>query len=227
MSQNGAYVRKGLYTIDTVLSKIVDPVGKRRKSSETEVDFDGDQVYMDSDRYLCFREKGISCCECGITGQFFAKESTNRQEPYRFHFNLYAIDSDGIEVLMTKDHVLPVAQGGPNHIDNYHTMCTRCNCEKGNMNDEQWATYKLFKEEHTKKPTEQLTAAHATVVDLIKAMQTNMRAKGLTNNEFNQQDHYKQACIMATCIRRIVDARNGHELKGGQNIWQAPNLKLK
>lgn len=228
MSQNGAYARKGIYTVDAVLSKFIEPgPGIRRKSQETEVDFDGDLIYMDSDRYWCFRDKGLVCCECGIEGKFFAKESTNRENPKRFHFNLYAIDEDGKEVLMTKDHVLPVAQGGKDDIDNYKTMCTRCNCEKGNMNDNQWMIYKAFKNQMTQKSTEDLVRTHGELIDTIKGLQGRLLEAGVPKGNFNQNDQYKTICIMTTAVRRIIDARNGVELKGGQNIWQAPNLKLK
>ena len=46
--------------------------------------------------------------------------------------NLYAIDENGKEVLMTKDHILPKSKGGKDEIDNYQTMCIRCNEAKGN-----------------------------------------------------------------------------------------------
>ena len=42
------------------------------------------------------------------------------------YFNLYAIDN-GHEVLMTKDHIIPIAQGGSDDYENYQTMCAICN----------------------------------------------------------------------------------------------------
>ena len=45
--------------------------------------------------------------------------------------NLYAINEKGEEVLMTKDHIEPKSLGGKNSLNNYQTMCTICNCEKG------------------------------------------------------------------------------------------------
>ena len=33
---------------------------------------------------------------------------------------------------MTKDHILPKSKGGKDEIDNYQTMCIRCNKAKGN-----------------------------------------------------------------------------------------------
>jgi FtsZ-binding cell division protein ZapB len=229
-SQNGAYVRKGIYTLEQILSKVIrSKPGMPPKSEESKVDFDGDLIYMDSDRYWTFIEKGNQCYECGIEGTFFAKErSLTKIPPLReqFHFNLYAIDTDGIEVLMTKDHILPVAQGGAHHLDNYHTMCTRCNCEKGNMNDEQWKIYKSLKAGFLKFNDDQLQNHLKIAVDTIKLLQFALHQQHLPKREFNKNDAYKNACILATAIRRIVESRKGIELKGGQNIWQAPIIKI-
>lgn len=43
-----------------------------------------------------------------------------------------AIDENGKEVLMTKDHIIPKSKGGADDISNYQTMCERCNEAKGN-----------------------------------------------------------------------------------------------
>lgn len=230
LSQSGTYVRKGLYSVQDVLSQCIEPtMGMKRKSPETTKDMGGDLIYMDSDRYWCFKQKGIHCYECGIEGRFFAKERMKTKvvpKPERFHFNLYGVDENGEEVLMTKDHVLPVAQGGPNHISNYRTMCSRCNCEKGNMNDNQYQIYKAIKNIMTQKETEELASIHADVVATIKILQERMILAGKPKSAFNQDDQYKTMCIMATAVRRIMDARSGLKLKGKQNIWRAPNLRL-
>jgi len=66
----------------------------------------------------------------GIEGKFFALEQ-NGMDNNRFHFNLYALDENGNEVLMTKDHIVPSSEGGKNVIDNLQTMCIICNNKKG------------------------------------------------------------------------------------------------
>lgn len=43
------------------------------------------------------------------------------------HLNLYAVDPDGTEVLMTRDHVVALADGGLDEMGNLQTMCTPCN----------------------------------------------------------------------------------------------------
>lgn len=93
-------------------------------------DFDGHAIKMGSHRYWTFSEKGCTCVECGLEGTFFVKEKNPDVTRETYHFNLYAIDDEGDEVLMTKDHIVPVSLGGPNHVSNYQTMCLPCNVAK-------------------------------------------------------------------------------------------------
>ena len=118
--------RKGVYPIDKVLSKTV-PVETKNKDSK--VDFDGDLVKMNSQRYELFKHKGVKCVDCGIEGKYFAKEKHQASKSY--HFNLYAINKRGKEVLMTKDHIIRKRDGGADSLENYQTMCTKCNQKKG------------------------------------------------------------------------------------------------
>lgn len=105
-----------------VLFRPLDWVKKRRM-------FDGHNVKLTSSRLRLFALKGTTCVACGVVGSFFVKERCRDTENY--HLNLYAI-KNGMEILMTKDHILPKSLGGKNHIDNYQTMCTHCNNQKGN-----------------------------------------------------------------------------------------------
>ena len=131
--------RKGIYTIDFVLSRIVEiekilPTGKIEKTyaskKETDMIVDGVNVYANSDRYITFKERGLGCVDCGIVGQYFALETSNPASN-RYNFNLYGIDDKGKEILITKDHIKPKSKGGKNHISNYQTMCEHCNSKKG------------------------------------------------------------------------------------------------
>ena len=119
-------LRKKTYSIEEVLSLVpeYDGIVKRRK-----IDFDGDEIYIDSLRYFTFKKDNCTCTSCGLKGSFFAKEKFPSDK--RYHLNLYAIDKDGNEVLMTKDHHIPVAKGGSNHLSNLYTMCAPCNHKKG------------------------------------------------------------------------------------------------
>ena len=93
----------------------------------------GKSVRMGSTRYKLFKQKGMTCVRCGIEGKFFAVERhrADKQQPNNYHLNLYAIDKHGSEVLMTRDHIIPRACGGPDCLGNYQVMCTRCNSQKG------------------------------------------------------------------------------------------------
>lgn len=121
-----SFLRNGIYTIEDVLSKRL-PVSLK-KTEAAIVIFDGDSSYMSSERYEVFDKKGISCVTCGIKGLYFAKEKfLENGKGKMWHFNLYALDENGEEVLMTKDHILAKSKGGKNALSNYQTMCYKCN----------------------------------------------------------------------------------------------------
>jgi 5-methylcytosine-specific restriction endonuclease McrA len=82
-------------------------------------------------RYLTF-EKSLVCCGCGLVGTIMALEKDYKNiTSNTYHFNLYA-ESNGKQIQMTKDHIIPVSKGGIDHIDNFQTMCGPCNSRKGN-----------------------------------------------------------------------------------------------
>lgn len=123
-----SYVRLNIkYPIDFIL----------RHVGIWEMDFRGHPVRMDSQRYRVFKEKGTGCVECGIKGSHFRLERhalDMENERNRFHFNLYAVNGAGQEVLMTKDHITPKSLGGSNRLENLQPMCRFCNERKGNNN---------------------------------------------------------------------------------------------
>jgi 5-methylcytosine-specific restriction endonuclease McrA len=123
------YIRKG---------EAIDPTWFLNKVELTplrkdKIVIDGDLIKLGSDRYKCFKNSGLVCTSCGIVGDRFFKEKHKNEEREVYHLNLYATDGLGAEVMMTKDHVIPVSKGGTNHYNNYVTMCIVCNSEKGNM----------------------------------------------------------------------------------------------
>lgn len=124
--------RKETYPVEAIFKHVGDePPGR----SKNEVDFDGDMIKMNSQRYHLFKHKGCRC-KCGVVGVFFAKERQHHATPGRWHFNLYGYRPDGTEVMMTKDHIVPKSKGGVNHFDNYEPMCIDCNADKGNKHEE-------------------------------------------------------------------------------------------
>lgn len=118
-------LRKEIYPVDVVLSKVIVGVGKK---VSVPVKFDGDIIDLASKRYQMYKTKGIKCVKCGIEGVFFAKERDKNAQNY--HLSLYAIDKDYNEVQMTKDHKLPACKGGSGELDNFQPMCHRCNYDK-------------------------------------------------------------------------------------------------
>jgi len=86
-------------------------------------------VTMESHRYQLFAEKGIVCEKCGLKGIRFALER-HRDVPNKYHFNLYGITKYGEEVMLTKDHIIPRSKGGRNNLNNYQTLCVKCNSKK-------------------------------------------------------------------------------------------------
>jgi len=116
------------YSVEEVLQHVRIP---NNDSDVERRDFDGDLIKISSLRLATFKYKGCKCIKCGTEGTYFFKEKHNRKGKI-YHFNLYGINAEGIEVLMTKDHIIPKSKGGKNYIDNMQTMCQYCNCEKGN-----------------------------------------------------------------------------------------------
>jgi len=86
-------------------------------------------VTMESHRYQLFAEKGIVCKKCGLKGTYFALER-HKDVDNKYHFNLYGITKYGEEVMLTKDHIVPRSKGGKNNLDNYQTLCVKCNSKK-------------------------------------------------------------------------------------------------
>jgi hypothetical protein len=90
-------------------------------------------VKRNSQRYVLFKNKGLTCVACGLTATYAKVFVTG---PGVGHFNFYArmfnIKTKRIEeVLLTKDHIIPASRSGTNQQSNYQPMCCHCNCKKG------------------------------------------------------------------------------------------------
>jgi len=109
-----------MYPVDQILPLI----GKGNTCKLMEFD-----VGLGSQRLLTFKSS-IICASCGKVSQFFALEKQKQEIKNKPHLNLYAIDDEGNEVLMTKDHIIPRSAGGSNSLSNLQTMCHSCNIQK-------------------------------------------------------------------------------------------------
>lgn len=117
----------GTYAPNEVLPLITREMTRRNYAGD-----DGRvwSVRMNSHRYWTFRKSGLSCVVCGLAGSVMSLERTagSRGRP---HFNLYALSGEK-HILMTKDHIEPKSEGGPDAPRNFQTMCTVCNGLKSN-----------------------------------------------------------------------------------------------
>lgn len=129
------FERKESYEINEVLNYLPNPnyFPKGFKLKKIKKDYDGDMIKMGSDRYYTFK-KSLCCAFCGIEGVIFHKERHLNKKGIpcseSFHFNLYAIDDNGNEILMTKDHIRAKARGGKDELSNYQSACSLCNEKK-------------------------------------------------------------------------------------------------
>jgi len=86
------------------------------------------RVRIGTPRLLTYK-KGIVCKNCGVGGKYFAIESPLGK--YVPHLNLYGIDSQGNEVMLTSDHIIPKSRGGKKGVSNRQCLCIKCNSNKG------------------------------------------------------------------------------------------------
>jgi 5-methylcytosine-specific restriction endonuclease McrA len=73
-----------------------------------------------------------TCVECGLKGNHFYIERHKKDLASKYSLNLYALQEDGSEVMMTWDHIIPKSLGGSNLLSNAQCMCQKCNAAKGN-----------------------------------------------------------------------------------------------
>lgn len=116
----------------TPIQEVLDAVSpesepNKRRSQGT---FFGKKVYLNSLRYKVFKKFGTKCVTCGIEGAYFALEQCIGVSEDRAHFNLYALDADKKEIMLTKDHIIPRSKGGKDRLDNLQPMCSFCNLNK-------------------------------------------------------------------------------------------------
>lgn len=116
-----------------VLPYIEADMDKPVKGERTVIE--GIPVHTTSIRLRTFALTGIECRwpGCKLVGRLFAFERGIKEQgtdkPY--HLNLWAVDENGEQVLMTHDHIKSRANGGADRLDNTETMCQPHNNAKG------------------------------------------------------------------------------------------------
>lgn len=108
--------------MDSTLGKNFD----KKKPGGYYVDLEGNQCKLR--RARVFFEIGTDCVECQAKAKLFALETWPDGS---VHFELYALDKSGEEVLMTIDHIVAKYNGGLDKIENYAPLCKVCNELKG------------------------------------------------------------------------------------------------
>ena len=113
--------RAGVYNTEYVL----DLIEEQKLLKNNKFTLDKHTIKVNSSRYPVFKES-LVCSSCGLTGVYFALEK-HPGVVGLWHFNLYAINKDNMQVLMTKHHVIPRSKGGTGKLENLQTMCFPCN----------------------------------------------------------------------------------------------------
>lgn len=120
------YITVGEYSLEEVFKSVPDNNKRKVKAK-----FGNYNVKVSSDRLITFKRNSKCVC-CGIKGCVIRLEMTRKdlEEGNSPHFNMYAC-TDSLEyIMMTKDHILAIANGGKDVLDNYQTMCAHCNSIK-------------------------------------------------------------------------------------------------
>lgn len=123
LGNNNNYRRLALLEIDRVINKI---------GVEQRVVISNVLVRVSSPRLKTFKDS-VVCAGCGISGAFFAIEQAINDGGQGPHLNMYAVLENGKEVLMTADHIIALADGGKDSLDNLQTMCYPCNHKKASL----------------------------------------------------------------------------------------------
>lgn len=104
---------------------------KNNKKSSKEVfitDFGTFEVKVSSHRFVQFKKQNFCVC-CGLVGNIFKLERSLKENP---HLNFYN-RTQSMDILFTKDHIVPKSLNGKDSLENYQTMCVICNNIKSNF----------------------------------------------------------------------------------------------
>ena len=113
----------GSYNLDFILEAVRD--------NEPFIEVDGHLVKIQSKRLQTFAHKGITCVSCNSFASRVFLEQNGNERP---HLGVYAHSTrHGGLILMTRDHIVALADGGCDGLINSQPMCCKCNVAKGSM----------------------------------------------------------------------------------------------
>lgn len=121
---NGENIHYGMYHIKFLdLDYVINNIGIYQVKK-----INGLRISLNSKRLRVFKEKGITCVQCGAIATIASIDmhcKDNRLiDP---HINLYGIYPDNSVFVLTQDHIIPKSKNGTNNIENLQPMCCKCN----------------------------------------------------------------------------------------------------
>ena len=85
-----------------------------------------------SRRLSLFENGHLFCCKCGLEGKHWYIEKDLRDPSSHFSLQFYGFDKNGVERMLTWDHIIPKSLGGNDSLNNGQIMCHPCNRDKSN-----------------------------------------------------------------------------------------------
>lgn len=107
------------------LNEILPFIGEKTKKLIIPNSGKSHSVRLDPKRLLLILNN-TKCKCCNLQGTHFWLERNGRDP----HLNFYGTNSNGHEVMLTADHIIPKSKGGPHELYNMQLLCERCNQKK-------------------------------------------------------------------------------------------------
>ena len=94
-----------------------------------------------SRRLSLFEDGQLFCCKCGLEGKHWYIEKDMRDPNKHYSLQFYGFDKQGVERMLTWDHIVPKSLGGNDSMHNGQIMCHPCNRDKSNAISEEDIAY--------------------------------------------------------------------------------------
>ena len=120
------HIRKEKFSIECIERLLDKESYPASKNVKRRIEIGNESVRYYNPNYHMFFQKGYSCVKCGLTGQFFALESSG-SDKLAFSLCLYAINPDGDEVLMVGSKIDIGLEKTKKRYCDIQPMCFDCN----------------------------------------------------------------------------------------------------